>query len=257
MKIPLFFFTLFDEIQRLFGTPQCPKCKAVQSTYEICHSCSESLDFNPTCSSDLVEKLPVWQLFNWNRRIQRIWYGVKFYQRYGNLFLIEIAFKQALSNRKAFEMKRPIWVVHPPFKANRPNLFAPFLLPLCQAQDWQYIPDAIAFCNTSENIAPLHHSQSILERQKLIQNRFGLNPSFIETLNVQKTMPAIVIVDDFITTGTTLKACKDLLQEALAPLLKLENPNQNVYDKMEFPEDYLQAIVITAVPKTSTIYSCI
>jgi predicted amidophosphoribosyltransferase len=257
-KIPLKVLNIFQELHELFGTPHCPKCKGLQERYELCPSCCQTLGFKPECFHIQPGKRPVWQLFTWNRRIQRIWYGVKFHKRYGPLFLIERAFQQALAMMPPFEEGRPVWVLHPPFQPNKPNVFASFLEPICQKQGWRYMPNAFAFQLLSEQSAnetkALHHTQSRLERKRLLQNRFKLDPSFVEALSHQPIQPTLIVVDDFMTTGLTLTTCFTLLQNALTQHKKGQPPpNHAICDKIESAQAQLQAIVITAVPNTSAV----
>jgi len=246
----------FQELQTLFGTPHCPKCKVVQDLYEICPSCCETLQFQPERLNSTEGDIPVWRLFTWNRRIQRIWYGVKFYKRYGHLFLIEIAFKQAVSYMDFVNKERPVWLVHPPFQAGKPHVFAPFLEPLCQKHGWRYFADALefqdAFLNSPDERKSLHHSQSISERKQLMQNRFRLKASFVEALKRQSIQPVLIVVDDFMTTGTTLATCLRLLENALSNREQGKGANHVICDKIESTQALLHAIVITTVPKTSS-----
>jgi predicted amidophosphoribosyltransferase len=255
-KQPLKALNFFQELQMLFGTAHCPKCKVVQDVYALCPSCVETLQFKPQPLYLEENELPVWRLFSWNRRIQRIWYGVKFYKRYGHLFLIEIAFQQALAMMPPFEEGHPIWVLHPPFQVGRPNVFAPFLEPLCQKQGWRYFADALefqdAFLNSPDERKSLHHSQSISERKQLMQNRFRLKASFVEALKRQSIQPVLIVVDDFMTTGTTLSTCLRLLGNALSNREQGKDANHAICDKIESTQALLHAIVITTVPKTSS-----
>lgn len=246
-KLSLKALNFFQELQMLFGTAHCPKCKVVQDVYELCSSCIETLQFKPERLNPTEGGIPIWRLFTWNRRIQRIWYGVKFYKRYGHLFLIETAFKQAVSMMPPFEEGRAIWVLHPPFQAGKPNVFAPFLAPLAKTQNWHYFSDAIVFDQAENGVKSLHQSQSIAERQRLMQNRFKLNPAFLERLRHQKKCPYLIVVDDFMTTGTTMQSCLRLLKN----VLEETNTKLNVCDKIESVKELLHAIVITTVPKTS------
>lgn len=257
-KIPLKVLNIFQELHELFGTPHCPKCKGLQERYELCPNCCQTLGFKPECIHIQPGNHPVWQLFTWNRRIQRIWYGVKFHKRYGPLFLIEIAFQQALAMIPPLEDGRPVWVLHPPVQANKPNVFASFLEPLCQKQGWRYMPQAFAFQPLSEQSTSgpkaLHHSQSRLERKRLLQNRFTLDPSFVEALSHQAIQPTLIVVDDFMTTGLTLSTCFTLLQNGLNQYEKAQSPpNHAICDKIETIQALIQAIVITAVPNTSAV----
>jgi predicted amidophosphoribosyltransferase len=255
-KIPLKVLNLFQQLHELFGTPHCPKCKGLQERYELCPSCCQTLGFKPECIHIQPGNHPVWELFTWNRRIQRIWYGVKFYKRYGHLFLIEIAFQQALAIMPPFEEGHPIWVLHPPFQVGRANVFAPFLEPLCQKQGWRYFADALefqdAFLNSPDERKSLHHSQSISERKQLMQNRFRLKASFVEALKRQSIQPVLIVVDDFMTTGTTLATCLSLLENALSNREQGKDANHAICDKIESTQALLHAIVITTVPKTSS-----
>ena len=255
-KTSFLFLNFFQELHALFGTPHCPKCKVVQEAYEICFSCCESLQFKPEYLDFIQGDISVLRLFSWNRRIQRIWYGVKFYKRYGHLFLIEIAFQQALAMMPPFEGGHPIWVLHPPFQVGRPNVFAPFLEPLCQKQGWRYFADALefqdAFLNNPDERKSLHHSQSISERKQLMQNRFRLKASFVEALKRQSIQPVLIVVDDFMTTGTTLATCLRLLENALSNREQGKDANHAICDKIESTQALLHAIVITTVPKTSS-----
>ncbi len=257
-KIPLKVLNIFQELHELFGTPHCPKCKGLQERYELCPNCCQTLGFKPECIHIQPGNHPVWQLFTWNRRIQRIWYGVKFHKRYGPLFLIEIAFQQALAMIPPLEDGPPVWVLHPPVQANKPNVFASFLEPLCQKQGWRYMPQAFAFQPLSEQSTSgpkaLHHSQSRLERKRLLQNRFTLDPSFVEALSHQAIQPTLIVVDDFMTTGLTLSTCFTLLQNGLNQYEKAQSPpNHAICDKIETIQALIQAIVITAVPNTSAV----
>jgi len=224
-KIPLKVLNIFQELHELFGTPHCPKCKGLQERHELCPSCCQALGFKPEC----------------------------FHIQPG-----ERAFQQALAMMPPFEEGRPVWVLHPPFQPNKPNVFASFLEPICQKQGWRYMPNAFAFQLLSEQSASgpkaLHHTQSRLERKRLLQNRFKLDPSFVEALSHQPIQPTLIVVDDFMTTGLTLTTCFTLLQNALTQHKKGQPPPNNaICDKIESAQAQLQAIVITAVPNTSAV----
>ncbi len=247
------FIHFFQELHVLFGKAHCPKCKVLQDDYAICLPCAETLQFKPEQLNPTEGGIPIWRLFTWNRRIQRIWYGVKFYKRYGHLFLIETAFKQAVFHMDFVNKDRPVWLVHPPFQAGKANIFAPFLAPLAKTQNWHYFSDAIAFNQTEDGVKSLHHSQSIAERQRLMQKRFTLNPPFLERLRHQKKHPYLIVVDDFMTTGTTLNACLRLLETAFQNAEERKDANHTICDKIESNQALLRAMVITTVPKTSAV----
>lgn len=253
---------LFHELQSLLGVEHCPRCQVTQAVSALCENCQQAMGFEPKCTIRLHQAFPVWEVFTWNRRVHRIWYGVKFYQRYGAFFLIQSAFRQALELIPDLEnIQGTLYVVHPPIRAGRPNLFAPIWVALCREKQWIYVPNAFEFTDP-KNTLPLHRSTSIPERQRLMQDRFQLHPHFKArfhaALLTSSEAPSLLVVDDFMTTGTTLSACFTLLQHLVnaaktpkIPTEKTHQPTTSLCDKIESinPSPFLGALVMTTVPK--------
>jgi predicted amidophosphoribosyltransferase len=207
------FFKLLNQLEMLLGQPHCPRCKTKQSEEALCTLCQEALGFQVQALANIQEGVSLWQIFKWNRRFKRIWYGVKFYKRYGHLKLIQVALKQALNILPLPSSNEAVWVLHPPIRQGKPNFFAPFLVPICESHAWQYQPKGLLFQDNASTEA-LHKSLTKEERFQRIHNRFKINPDLIAQLAKQTRPLHIIIVDDFMTTGATLSTCIRLIQDA-------------------------------------------
>gem|GEM_PF-6070544 len=201
---------LLTTLNAVFPDAVCPRCKGDQMGGHVCSTCLEALQARIMIHS--VSGISVHSLFVWNRRVQRLWYGVKFYKRYGPLFLFEQALRQLFP---LLDEQTHVWVVHPPFREGRPNVFAPMLNTLCKERGWHYLPNALQFSGEARQDAQ-HSQASKQERFASSLNRFTLTPEASKKINTEDERPdCVLIFDDILTSGATMSACVAAVKNAV------------------------------------------
>lgn len=204
---------------------------------------------------------PVSVLFEWNRRIKRLWYGVKFYKRYGAIHMLQGAIRQALTHKATAWGEGSVLVVHPPFRPGAPNVFKPLLQPVVRQWGWHYI--ATAFTEAEALAAP--PSVAFQKHRTRTQRLMGNPQRYRPTPRLEKAMVSalaqaettgkplrILVFDDIMTTGSTLQACNTTLQQLFQVLVA---KRYHLYDEQQHDAPCLDVTALVFMHTPLQIHS--
>lgn len=197
------------KIEKLFFVPQCVVCK--KQGEKICTRCYDNLHFSPK-SHKLEKKFSVFSFGQYSEPdLQKIIKAMK-YRFSPDLFKIIQPYLKQLFPQKDID-KNAVFVPVPLhlFKQNfRGFNQCQILAEIFSEVSWnknQVIPLVKRIRNT-----PPQSKKQKQEREENVKNAFLINKKQIKKLGDKK--PSIVLIDDVLSTGSTLQEIKKVLLDA-------------------------------------------
>jgi predicted amidophosphoribosyltransferase len=232
----------------------CLECGRKQPFSSLCDVCKKR--YQPawhayTLSKNTLALLNKTQLFvfvsvPWSQVIRKKWYRYKFLKAYEEtgLFvsLLTGTILSCLAKHATVDSRLPhhVWLTHPPAKPNKLYPWARIVQRIAAQQGWHYEPHLLGWQqhNHPHWLQDQKTATSKQARQQQRQQAFAPtnNPKLLQKL-IMNPPRVILLLDDIMTTGTTLQGCVVALEALLANLPSETTP---------FP--VIQPIVLTEVP---------
>jgi predicted amidophosphoribosyltransferase len=214
-------------LSRLLKAKQCVVCACPLPTFGTCTDCLKSVTFPVLQASQFCRVLPcavltasplrVWVATPWSASVKTVLYQYKFLKRYEHTPLL-VAILQRLAEFVILQCvgvmgsSTEIVVTHPPARAGRVYPWQRVVARLAAQQGWVYQPQLLQW---QKQIQQQKMASSKQVRQQQSAGALQVNPQGLLGRFQVKPPRVLLVLDDILTTGSTLLACTEALEQLL------------------------------------------